>query len=292
MQIWKHYHQPKTVQAALRHLRDASGPSSVIAGGTDLLLDLQQGRHSPVHTLVDVTTIPEMNVLEIRQGRLFIGAAIPLNHILGSPLVQEHAHALIQAVSLIGGPQVRNIATLGGNVAHALPAGDGTIALMALDASADIASLEGIKTAPLAELFLGPGRSTLSEKVEIVVGFNLPLLGECQASAFKRVMRPQGVAIAILNMSVWMQLDGGMVTSVRLAVGPAGPVPFRAKNTESLLAGKQLNFETIAEAARVLLGEARFRSSPHRASAEYRRKMAGVLLYQVLLEAARRIERT
>lgn len=289
MHIWKQYHQPKTVQAALEYLRGAPGTATVIAGGTDLLLDLQQGRHPPVDTLVDITTIPEMNVLEIRGDKLFIGAAISLNHIQGSRLVQEHCRALIQAVSLIGGPQVRNTATLGGNVAHALPAGDGTIALLALDATVDIASQEGIRTEPLSGLFLGPGRSILPEKAEILVGFNLPLMRDGQGSAFKRIMRPQGVAIAILNIATWLQLDSRRITFIRLAVGPAGPVPFRAQNTESFLTGKKLNSETIAEAAGVLLSEARFRTSRHRASVEYRRKMASALLSQVLLEASDQI---
>ena len=111
-----------------------------IAGGTDLLLDLKQGRHAPVHTLIDLTFVPEMTVLELRGDELYIGAAVPVNRVALDPLTGTHAQALVEACDLIAGPQVRNVATLGGNVAHALPAADGTIALTALDAQAEVAS--------------------------------------------------------------------------------------------------------------------------------------------------------
>ena len=143
MSIWHNYHLAYSVDEALQLLVNAPESARVIAGGTDFLLDLQQGRHPPVHTLVDITNIPELNILNIHQERMIIGAARPLNQIVSSPLVNEHAPALVEACRLIGGPQVRNTATLGGNVAHALPAGDGTIALLALDAQAEVASLQG-----------------------------------------------------------------------------------------------------------------------------------------------------
>jgi carbon-monoxide dehydrogenase medium subunit len=278
MTTWKKYHLAQNVDDALRALTAARGESRLIAGGTDLLLDLQQGRHPPVDTLVDVTHIAEMNLLEIRQQNLFIGAALPLNRIVRHPLVFEHAQALYEAAGLIGGPQVRNTATLGGNVGHALPAADGTIALMALDARAEIATLGGRRQAPLGELFLGPGRSVLDPREEILVGFYLPLIHPGQASAFQRIMRPQGVAIAILNMAVWVERQGERIGDVRIAVGPGGPVPRRAREAEEALIGEAPNEEVTQRALDCLLGETHFRTSPHRATEAYRRHMAGVLL--------------
>ncbi len=114
-----------------------------IAGGTDLLLDLKQGRHAPVHTLIDLTFVSEMSLLELRGDDLYIGAAVSVNRVALDPLVGTHAQALVEACNLIAGPQVRNTATLGGNVAHALPAADGTIALTALNAQAEVASPAG-----------------------------------------------------------------------------------------------------------------------------------------------------
>ncbi|RME90801.1 MAG: hypothetical protein D6770_01720, partial [Anaerolineae bacterium] len=173
MPLWQTYLRPHSVDEALRALTSVPGPAIPIAGGTDLLLDLRQGRHRPVHTLVDVTAIPEMTALEIRRERLYVGAAVPLRRVATSSLVREHARALAEACDLIGGPQVRNVATLGGNVAHALPAADGTIALMALDAQAEIATLQGRRLSPLGELFRGPGQSVLQEG-ELILGFYLP----------------------------------------------------------------------------------------------------------------------
>ncbi len=282
MTFWKYYHLAKNIPDALHVLTQAPGPARLISGGTDLLLDLQQGRHSPVHTLVDVTHIPEMSIIEIRQDRLFVGAAVSLNSIVASPLVQRHAQALVEAAGLIGGPQVRNTATLGGNVAHALPAGDGTIALLALDASAEVANQRGLRQVPMRELFLGPGRSALDPQNDMLVGFYLPLRSTGQGSAFKRVMRPQGVAIAILNSAVWVQREGERIAGIRIAMGPAGPTPFRALAAEETLRMQLMDEESVSRAIETLLAEARFRTSPHRATLEYRREMANILLTDTL----------
>jgi carbon-monoxide dehydrogenase medium subunit len=287
MTIWKSYHLARSVQDAKQALAGSPSPACPIAGGTDLLLDIQQGRHHPIHTLVDVTAVPEMTVLEIRQGRLYVGAAVPLNRIVASPLVQEHAQALVEACALIGGPQVRNTATLGGNVAHALPAADGTIALLAMDAQAEVATLEGCRSQPLSELFLGPGISTLDPQRELLVGFSMPMKIPGVGSAFRRVMRPQGVAIAILNMGAWVQRGRdehgrGVIADMRLSIGPAGRIPLRARMAEEALRGWPLTEEQRARALEALLLEACFRTSPHRSTAEYRVSMAKVLLEDVL----------
>jgi carbon-monoxide dehydrogenase medium subunit len=282
MSYWKNYHVAQDIADALQALTAAQGEVCIVAGGTDLLLDLQQGRHAPVDTLVDVTRVSEMCLLEIRQDRLFIGAGLPLNQVIASPLVLEHAQALYEAASLIGGPQVRNTATLGGNVGHALPAADGTIALLALDAQAEIASRDGRKLLPMAQLFAGPGQSALDPRGELLVGFHLALRQPGQASAFRRVMRPQGVAIAILNVAVWLQRAEERLADVRIAIGPSGPTPRRARSAESVLRGSQVDAAALQRATEALLSEARFRTSPHRATAEYRRQMAAVLLRETL----------
>lgn len=291
MATWQHYLQPTSLAEALQCLQSAPGRAKIIAGGSDLLIDIQQGRHPPVDTLVDVTGIPELRALRVEDDHLFLGAALTHFEILSSPLLQHHARALVQASALIGGPQVRNLATIGGNVAHGLPAGDGTIALLALDAQAQIAGPQGVRWLPLEQLFLGPGQTILSAGQDLLLGFRLPLLGPGEASAFWRVMRPQGVAIAILNMGLWLRLGNpaGCVEDIRLAAGPAGPTPFRARRTEAILRGRPLerllDAETIALAAEEFLAEARLRTSPHRATAEYRRRLAPVILRQVLENA-------
>lgn len=294
MNLWQEYKRPVSVTEAVQALASASGPALPIAGGTDLLLDLKQGNHPPIHTLIDLTFIPEMSALELRGDELFIGAAVPVNRVALDPLTGAHARALVEACNLIAGPQVRNTATLGGNVAHALPAADGTIALTALEAVAEIAGrvAERIETRrmPFTSLFLGPGKSAIDKSKELIVGFYIPQSKKGQASCFKRIMRPQGVALPILNCAVWLEREGGTVKDIHIAVGPGGATPFRATEAESALRGKPLNKTTITETLNVLLGQAKFRTSARRASADYRRHIVGGLFGEVLDTAWKRAE--
>jgi CO/xanthine dehydrogenase FAD-binding subunit len=289
MAVCEEYLQPLSVEEALAALKSASGPAAIVAGGTDLLLDLRQGRHPPVHTLVDVSAIPEMQAIRREGEHIFIGGAVTINSLLQHPLLLEHARCLVEACGLIGGPQVRNVATIGGNVAHALPAGDGTIALLSLDAEAQIVSQEAGRWEPLGELFEGPGKTAFDRGCEILVGFRIPRLNASEGTCFQRVMRPQGVAIAILNMSVWLRTsDDESIEDIRLTVGPAGPVPFRARQTEAALRGQIPQTRSIQTALDVLLAEARLRTSPHRATKEYRQLVLGVLLNRTLKIAYQR----
>jgi xanthine dehydrogenase FAD-binding subunit len=291
MNLWQNYVRPKNLTEAMDAFAHAPRPLLPIAGGTDLLLDLEQGRHSPVQTLVDVTSIAEMTLLEIRGDELYIGASVPVNRVATTPEIVHHAQALTEACDLIAGPQVRNVATLGGNVAHALPAADGTIALLALDAKAEIASPTGTRRLPFKDLFLGPGKSSLKHGEELLVGFYLPLIlsrsgaertNHHRASCFKRIMRPQGVALPILNCAVWLEREGDTVKDVRIAVGPGGGTPFRATQAEDTFRGKPLTEETFESALEALLAQAQFRTSARRASADYRRHIVSGLFRDVV----------
>lgn len=296
MTLWQNYLRPKTLSEAMDAFANAPRPLAPIAGGTDLLLDLQQGRHSPVQTLIDVTSIAELTALELRGDELFIGASVAVNRIVLDPLAVAHAQALTEACELIAGPQVRNVATLGGNVAHALPAADGTIALLALDAQAEIASASTdgrvaaerrieTRRIPFKDLFLGPGKSALRHGEELLVGFYLPLTKHFQASCFKRIMRPQGVALPILNCAVWLERGENIIKDIRIAVGPGGATPFRATQAEDTLRGKSFNAESFEYATEALLAQAQFRTSARRASADYRQHIV-VTLFKDTLETA------
>ncbi len=291
MSTWTKYVVAQSIGEALEALATAPGPACPIAGGTDLLLDLQQGRHSPQHTLVDLTQIPELNRLELTGNSIYIGAAVPMRAITQSPLICEHAPALSEACGLVGGPQVRNTATLGGNVAHALPAADGMIALCAMDAQAEIASTEGRRSQPILSLFKGPGVSTLDLRREIIVGFRFQARQPGQASAFGRVMRPQGVALPIINLAAWLERECDRVREIRIAVGPSGPVPQRAADLEACLRGQEYTSAALARAIESIPTSLRFRSSPQRASAAYRYQLCEVLLDEVIGTAWERAER-
>jgi xanthine dehydrogenase FAD-binding subunit len=304
MNLWQNYIRPKNLTEAMDAFANAPRPLAPLAGGTDLLLDLEQGRHAPVQTLIDVTSIAELSLLELRGYELFVGAAVPVNRIVHNPLTAQHAQALVEACDLIAGPQVRNVATLGGNVAHALPAADGTIALLALDAQAEIASfapiavpseapaavLGGVATRriPFKELFLGPGKSSLKHGEEIIVGFCVSLSTPHQASCFKRIMRPQGVALPIINLAIWLERLEDKISQIRIAVGPGGPTPWSATQAEKALLGKPLNDETFDAAVEALLAQVGFRSSARRASSDYRRHIVTGLFKDVLETAWQR----
>ena len=288
MNYWEKYVKPGRVEEALAALEAAAGRGRIIAGGTDLLLDLQQGRLAPVEVLVDVADIPELREIRIDGDTATVGAAATHAAIMKNPVLNAQATALVEASSLIGGPQVRMVATLGGNVAHALPAADGTIALLALDADAQIASVAGRRWLPLADLFAGPGETTFDRAREVLVAFRFPLCSDGESTAFARVMRPQGVAIAILNMAVWIRLAaGGRIGGIRIACGPAGPMPFRAIATESMLTGSPWPIENWGAVEAALLEETRFRTSAHRATQGYRRHLVGVVLRRTVKKAHR-----
>lgn len=290
MRLFQEYLQPQTVDEALQFLSSGKGTTAVVAGGTDLLLDIRQGRHAPVDQLIDVSGILEMQEVALDGDYIYLGAAVTHKQIITNQLLQEHAQCVVEGCGLIGGPQVRNVATIGGNIAHGLPAGDGTVSLLALDTEIRIASQEGIKCQPLIEIFAGPGKVTFDREKELVVGFRFAEKGPKEASAFHRVMRPQGVAIAILNMAAWVKLDknGGLV-NVRISCGPAGPKPFRALKTEVYLTGKSWDESVYQKAAEILAQEVSLRTSPHRATKEYRHKLLPQLL-KIVLDRA--IERT
>lgn len=283
MSICRDYLQPQNIEQAVRILAESTGATAVIAGGTDLLLDMQQGRHPDVDLLVDISAVEEMIGIKAVDDYVYIGAAATHKQIVKNQLLREHAQCVVEGCGLIGGPQVRNVATIGGNVAHALPAGDGTIALLALDAEVQIASADSRRWQPLEDIFAGPGKVTFDRKKEIVTAFRFRQCGKGEASAFHRIMRPQGVAIAILNMAAWVRIeDDETMAAVRISCGPAGPRPIRARETEAVLQGREFNEETLAEVCRALDAEVNLRTSAHRATKEYRHALLPILLREVL----------
>jgi xanthine dehydrogenase FAD-binding subunit len=306
MNLWQEYKRPASIMEAIHELISASGSAMPIAGGTDLMLDLKQGRQASVHTLIDLNFIPELNALELRGDELYVGAAVTVNRVALNPLVGTHAQALAEACNLIAGPQVRNMATLGGNVAHALPAADGTIALTALDAQAEVASVSGLLRIPFTSLFIGPGKSAINKSAEIIVGFYIPTHYTQKAfskdprnegmetetprvaSCFKRIMRPQGVALPILNCAIWLEREKDIVKDIHIAIGPGGPTPFRATEAENAMRGQPFNEKPINHVIELLLAQARFRTSARRASIDYRKNIVGGLFTDVLKSAWQR----
>lgn len=290
MPLWNDYHLPLSVDEAVGLLARYDGKARVVAGGTDLILDLRQGHAPPVEALIDVTRIIGLNEIREAADFIVIGAGVTHSQIVESQLLQQKATALVEASYVVGGPQVRNVATLGGNVAHALPAADGTTALNALDAEVEVASFSGRRWIPFTSLFLGPGKSAIDSTREILTALRFKATGENEASAFSRIMRPQGVALPIMNFAAKVRVLDQRIEKVALAVAPVAPTPFRCQQTEAFFMGKPATSESIEAAVEVLLSECRPRTSPHRATGAYRQEVLPVLLRRTLGKAIERVK--
>ncbi|HEX6383446.1 MAG TPA: FAD binding domain-containing protein [Anaerolineae bacterium] len=296
MALWQKYYQPRTVEAALAFLAQHEGRARVVSGGTDLLLEMQQGHKPHVEALVDVTAIPDMMRIREQNGWIEVGAAATHTQIVKSGLLTQQATCLVESCGVIGGPQVRNVATLGGNVAHALPAADGTTALVAVDAKAEVANASGRAWRPILSLFKGPGKSAVDQSRELITRFRFLTAQPSEGTAFKRIMRPQGVALPILACAVWVEIgDWGLgigdsspvIDGARICIGPVRPVPCRAEQAEAALKGRTLA-EALDDCVAAAQREFSPRTSKHRATAEYRMEMIEVLLRRALPLAARR----
>ena len=293
---WQAYHTPQSVDEALSLLSQYAGGAQIVAGGTDLILDMQQGNHSAPQALIDVTTIRDLNQIREDNGWIVIGAAATHAAIEASPLIRHHGAALAESCSVVGGPQVRNVATIGGNVAHALPAADGTIGLLALNAEVQVCTWNGAAVEctwqPLLSIFVGPGKNRLTAN-QMIGAFRFPVRAPRSGSAFDRIMRPQGVALPILGVAAQVTLDesGRRAVAASIAVGPAGPIPFRATESETILLGAPALDETVlGRAIDAAQRQAELRTSKHRASKEYRHEMIAVLLRRVLPKAVARAQ--
>jgi CO/xanthine dehydrogenase FAD-binding subunit len=292
MRLWNHYHLPSTVDEALDLLARYNGRARIIAGGTDLLVEIREGNQPPQEALVDVTAIAEMTQIRQDDADVYIGAGVTHTQIVKSRLLAAQTTCLVESCGVVGGPQVRNVGTLGGNVAHALPAADGTTALVALDAQAEIVLQGQRQWVPLLKLFRGPGESLLDSSRDLLVGFRLRLCTKREATAFKRIMRPQGVALPILGCAVWVQLDRRLehYDAVRVSIAPLGPTPGRALNVEAVLQGQPVGETSIEQAVDTAWDTLKPRTSKYRATAAYRREMIAVLLRRTLQLATERAQ--
>ena len=292
MDLWNHYHTPVSVEEALQLLASHAGAARVIAGGTDLVIDLQYVQtHHKLDALVDVTRIPEMTQVTSDDSTCTIGAAVTHTTIVKSALLEARATCLVESCGVVGGPQVRNVGTLGGNVAHALPAGDGTTSLVALGADALVAWADGRREwLPIGQMFKGPGVSALDSSKDVLVAFRFRLSEKNEGSAFKRIMRPQGVALPILGCAIWVRLtpDHNRYEDVRICIGPVSPTPSRAEAVEAALRGGPVGVDAVERAVSVARETLHPRTSKYRATGEYRVEMIDTLLRRALPLAVER----
>ena len=291
MKLWNQYFTPTSVDDAIRLLTHYHGDARVIAGGTDLLIDAKANPQAhPFAALVDITRIPELCAITREGDTVTIGAGVTHTQIVASPIVQEAGICLVESCGVIGGPQVRNVATLGGNVAHALPAGDGTTSLVALDAQVEVVQDGERKWVAIREMFRGTAQSLLDSTRDILLRFRFTAAGPGEATAFERVMRPQGVALPVLSSAVWVKLNAERThfEGARVCIAPSAPVPQRVSAVEEAIAGMPAGAETVDAMVALANEHLRLRTSKYRATAAYRHEMADVLLRRTLMRATER----
>ncbi len=283
--MWTGYLFPQTLEQALEMLVSQRGRARIIAGGTDLVLQAQRGQ-CPNEVMVDITRIPGLDFLEEREGWVRIGPQVTHAQVAGSSLIQEKAGPLAKACSSVGGPQIRRVATLAGNVINAMPAADGAVALFALDAEVEVLDREGHRWMPIADLYAGVGQCTMDPCYEIVTAIRFRPLPPEAGWAFLRLAQRRALILPMLNAAVVAVVNNGRFEDVRIAVGPVAPTPFRAADAEATLRGAPVNEEVIVRAAALAQEAARPRTSAIRGSAEYRKAMVEVLVRRGLRQAA------
>jgi len=283
--MWDRYLVATSITDALEKLASFGGEARIIAGGTDLVLQSQRGQ-CPSRVMVDVTGIPGLNQICDQDGFILIGAAATHAQIAACPLIRARAGVLALACGSVGGPQVRNVGTLVGNVVNALPAADGAVALFALDAQVEVATLGGREWMPIANLYENVGVCTIDSCAQMVTALRFKLLPPGTGSDFQRLARRRALVLPILSVAAVVSLRDGRFVDVRISIGPVAPVPFRATRAEQTLIGQPVDQACIAEAAHLAMADARPRSSPLRGSREYRTAMVEVLVGRALSHAA------
>ena len=269
-------------------LQDYDGHARVIGGGTDILVEARRGLRRPFEAMVDVAGIAGLGSISHEQDYIVIGCGVTHTQIVSDERIVRYGTCLSESCGVIGGPQVRNTGTLAGNVAHALPAGDGTIGLLALGGEVEIASTTGTRWMPAKDTFIGPGKSVIDRHREVLTRLRFKRTGAGEGSAYHRVMRPQGLCLPIVSMAARLAVDGDIITAASISMGPVGPVPWFAEPVAAVLVGGTSSTQQYEKAAEVALDNVTLRASKYRATREYRATMIRTYLPIILAKAAKR----
>ena len=274
------YYRPRSLEEALEILAQRPGEARPVAGGTDILVKAKDGVVSR-ESLFDLGAVPELRGIEERGDHLWIGAASTHTEMMESVLVARHAPALPAACAVVGGPQIRNRGTLGGNLANASPAADTVPPLYAADAVVETVSVSSRREVPVAEFFTGPRESVLARD-ELITGVKVPLRRGVRG-AFLRLGQRQAQAISKVSVAVAMTFRDGRPDWVRVALGAVAPTVIRAREAEKALLGG--GYQGLVRARDAVKEEVK-PIDDLRSSREYRREMAAVLLERAVRTVA------
>jgi carbon-monoxide dehydrogenase medium subunit len=280
------YVAPRSLPEAVALLAEKGEAARILAGGTDVLVQMREGRREP-DWLVDVKHVPEVNEVSYDvAGGLTIGAAVPCYRLCENLAVRNFYPGLIDAVSLIGGVQIQSRATVGGNLCNASPAADATPALIAAEAVCILAGPQGQREVPVEKFCIGPGKTVL-QRGELLVSLRLPPRKPHSGSAYLRFIPRNEMDIAVVGAGVAVTLESSKCGAARVALGAVAPTPLLVAEAGSALVGGTLTDAEIENAARLAQAAAR-PISDMRGDAEYRRHLVGVLVKRALRIAAER----
>lgn len=290
MTLWQDYYTPTKKSEVLALLARHAPDGRVIAGGSDLMLELNKGLHAPPR-LIDVARIPGLDrIYQDDRGTIHLGPLTTHSQVVGSALCVERAYPLAQACWSVGSPQIRNVGTVAGNLITGSPANDTITSLRALDARVTLTSARrGGRLLPLDEFFQGVRRTALAED-EILTDIAFQPLTDNERGIFLKLAWRRALAVAIVNVAVLIAFDGSRVARARIALGSVAPVVLRASEAEASLEGRSLSDQAIDRAAELVAGAVR-PIDDVRASGAYRRQMASVLVRRALTRLGQGRER-
>lgn len=247
--MWQHYLQPATLAEALELLQTYAEQSRIVAGGTDVLVELQRGVR-PTSTLIDISRLRDLKYVRHENGTIRLGALATSNDVLAAPACVERALPLAQSCAELGAPQIRARATIAGNLVTASPANDTITPLMALGAELVLLSASGERVVPLSEFYTG-FRRTVLQPGELVREIRFPALTEQQRGLFLKLGLRRAQAISVINVALVLTFDGDQVADAQITLGSLAPTIVHARTAEEFLRGKTLDPAICAEAGRL-----------------------------------------
>ena len=274
------YYSAHDLSEALELASQFGALKRFLAGGTDMMVRLKEGLVRE-HVIVDLSRVTELRGIREEAGVLHIGAGVTHAELAASALVRAHGAVLAQAAGKVGGPQIRNMGTVGGNLANASPAGDTIPALVVLDANVVLASTRGTRSVPVIDFCTGPGRTVLAPD-ELITEVQFKALAPDERSGFAKLGARQAMTISTANVACWFRRDeAGKVREARIAFGSLAPTVIRAPKTEQMFCALPpvLSWDAVRGAAQMAWKEVA-PIDDLRASAVYRREAAVGLLAQ------------
>jgi carbon-monoxide dehydrogenase medium subunit len=273
------------VAEALSLLSRYKGKAKVIAGGTDVIPKLKRRETKAPEYIIDLKGLAGLDYIKYGEAKgLALGALVTIHAVETSPIIQQKFNVLFQAAQSMASAQVRNRATIAGNICNAVPSADTAPALLTLEAKLKLVSQKTERIVNIEDFFTGPNETVLTD-AEILQEIQVPNLTPNSRGVYLKLTPRRAMDLAIVGVAVLVILDGASCKDIRIALGAVAPTPIRAKQAEATIRGQRFSDTLVERAAEIASAE----SSPiddHRASAEYRREMVKVLTKRAIQQAA------